>query len=502
MKHQRIFRVVSGLSFAPRWLLALLLTLGGLAGASEVPIGLGGVPPTASLNPSGLSCARPTDPLELALWRVTAEGGRPDRSCGNAFVGFLRTPRTATQPDAFGVTADQIRGARAEVLLASMEWHAGEGNPGWTFAQAVRDLYLKVRANPAAYPQGMTVRVALGGFPDFKRPDGATQPLELVRDLTQLGVPLNDPAAGWRLGVANYRYFPHSHVKLHVIDGQDVTVAGYNYTGWHLPDTEPGGKSLHDLGLRMRGPAAQDGVAVFDDLWRNAQQVRCPEGTPAPEVARRCTLGPPDPPSHPDAARVLTPTGEARAFLLYRRPGFDQADRTLLALFGAARRSLDLMQAQVSPSLKCWYAYLNPDDCPVGEWPAYFRALLEAMERGVKVRALMVDYGTDRAANRSGVALLRLEARRRGLEDRFEPRYVTFNLHTKAMTVDDRMVVAGSMNLHFSSWGPLGLNEAMLATTDPQAVTEQRASFEDVWANHSRAVPEEWWMRNVSRLPK
>nr|WP_232472112.1 phospholipase D-like domain-containing protein [Deinococcus sp. DB0503] len=113
----------------------------------------------------------------------------------------------------------------------------------------------------------------------------------------------------------------------------------------------------------------------------------------------------------------------------------------------------------------------------------------------------MVNYGLDQIANRSGVALMRLAARRLGIEDRFEARAVTFNMHTKAMTVDGRMVLAGSQNLHFSAWGPLGLNEAMLATTDPQAVAEQRASFEDVWAHHSRALPQEWWMRNVEGPP-
>lgn len=484
----------------PPFLLRSLLlfpALLGLAGASEFPLGLGGVAPAPSLNPAGLTCAAPTDPLELALWRVTTEGGRPDHSCANAFAGFLRTPRGAAQPDAFDVTAEQVREARAEVLLANMEWHAGEGSPGWTFAGAVRDLYAKVKATPDAYPQGMTVRVSLGGFPDLQRPDGATQPLEFVRDLTRLGVPLNDVAAGWHLAVANYRYFPHSHVKLHVIDGQDLTVAGYNYTDWHLPKMLLGGQDLHDLGLRMRGPVAQDGVTVFDDLWRHSQQVSCPEGTGADAVMGACTLVPAEAPTHPTPARTLMPAGEARAFLLYRRPSFDQADRAQLALFGAARQSLDLMQAQFSPSFFCWSAYLNPGDCPVSEWPPYFRAVLEAMERGVKVRALMVDYGIDRIPNRSGVALLRLEARRRGLEDRFEARYVTFGMHTKAMTVDGRMVLAGSHNLHFSAWGPLGLNEAMLATTDRAAVAEQRSSFEDVWAHHSREVPQEWWLRNV-----
>ncbi|WP_344870075.1 VanW family protein [Deinococcus aetherius] len=112
----------------------------------------------------------------------------------------------------------------------------------------------------------------------------------------------------------------------------------------------------------------------------------------------------------------------------------------------------------------------------------------------MKVRVLMVDYGIDRQPKRSGVALLRLEARRRGIEDRFEARYVTFGMHTKAFTVDDRLVLAGSMNFHFSSWGSLGLNEAMLATSDAGAVAQQRASFEDVWAHHSRAIEQEWWI--------
>ncbi|SMB92928.1 phospholipase D-like domain-containing protein [Deinococcus hopiensis] len=474
-----------------------MLALGGVAKAVDFPSHLGPVVPTTTLNPDGLTCSPPTDTLELALWRVTVEGAQPDRSCGNAFVGYQRTPRIAKQPDAFQETADQVRAARSEVLLTSMEWHAGEGQPGWIFAEGVRDLYAKVRAHPEVYPAGMTVRLSLGGFPDFSRPDGGTQALEAVRDLTGLGVPLNDAAVGWHLAVANYGYFPHSHIKLHVIDGVDLTVAGYNYTEWHLPDTLPGGRNLHDLGLRMRGPAAQVGVTVFDDLWRHSRQVSCPGSTPAHKVVRTCTLVPTEAPTHPGPARTLKAAGEARAFVLYRRPEYDEADRGMLALFGAAQGSIDLMQANFSPRLQCWYAFLQPGDCPPATWPPYLQALLAAMERGVKVRVLTVDYGIDRDANRSGIALMRLLARKRGVEDRFDARYVSFAMHTKATTLDTRMVVVGSMNLHFSSWGPLGLNEAVLATTDREAVAEQRASFEDVWARASRPVPPEWWMRNV-----
>lgn len=468
-----------------------------------LPVGLGPVPVAAPLLAP--VCAAPTRPLELALWRVATADGRPDLSCANSFVGYLRTPRgPGTPQDAFEVIAEQVRGARREVLLTSMEWQGGLGEggqakPGYTFAAAVAGLYARVRADPAAYPQGMRVRVVLGGYPDLARLDGATQALALARDLRALGVPLEDMALDWQVSVLNYGFFPHSHAKLHVIDGQDVTVEGYNFADGHLPDGENGGRGLHDLGLRMRGPAAQDAVAAFDDLWRHSHQLRCPADVTAAEVEARCTLGLPDPPSHPAQDRVAAPAGDARAFVLYRRPGSDVADRAQQALFLAARREIDLLEVDFSPDLACWFAYQNPDGCGRETFAPYFAALMDAMERGVHVRVLTVNYSYGAFANRSGVALLRSEARRRGLDALFEARYVDFKLHSKVVTVDREMVVAGSVNFHFSSWGPTGLNEAVLATSDPAAVAEQQTNFEALWAGHSAPVPEEWWLRFVRR---
>ncbi|KQR36001.1 phospholipase D-like domain-containing protein [Deinococcus sp. Leaf326] len=474
------------------------LLLPGVAGGAAFPVGLGPVPAAAPLLAP--ACAAPIRPLDLSLWRVATADGRPDLSCSNAFVGYLRTPRgPGTPQDAFEVIAEQVRAAHNEVLLTSMEWQGGQGRPGYTFASAVRDLYARVRAGPAAYPQGMRVRVVLGGYPDFVRLDGAAQALALARDLRVLGVPLEDAALDWHVSVLNYGFFPHSHAKLHVIDGQDVTVEGYNFADGHLPEGENGGRGLHDLGLRMRGPAAQDAVAAFDDLWRHSRQLRCPAGVAAAEVAARCALGLPDPPSHPAVARAAVPAGDARAFVLYRRPGSDVADRAQQALFLAARRSIDLLEVDFSPELACWSAYQNPEGCGRTTFPPYFAALLDAMERGVRVRVLTVNYSYGAYANRSGVALLRYEARRRGLDALFEARYVDFKLHSKVVTVDREMVVAGSVNFHFSSWGPLGLNEAVLATSDPAAVAEQQASFEDLWTKRGSPVPDEWWLRFVKR---
>ncbi|MBZ9713007.1 phospholipase D-like domain-containing protein [Deinococcus multiflagellatus] len=468
------------------------------AGAGAVAPALGPARPPVVVNWPQDACPPPTMPLERAVWNVVRARGGSDVSCGNAFVGYLRTPQDLDTPeDAFSQIARQVEGARREVLLTSMEWQGGEGRPGWTLAQAVGALYRRLQATPGAYPDGLTVRLLLGGVPQLGPPGPPEPLLTLARDLRAAGVPFADPARGWTVTLLNYASFPHSHVKLHVIDGEDVTAAGFNFTVWHLPATQPGGRNLHDLGLRLRGPVAQAGVAAFDDLWRRSEALQCPPQVAPEEVAAACTLGPAPAPSHPPAAAQAQPAGQARAWLLYRRPGGEQmADDVQLALLGAAQRSIDLMQADFSPGLACWYGYLHPEGCAFEDLPVYFGAVMSALERGVQVRLLAVNYGVGAPANRTGVALLRREMRRRGIPDeRFEARYVDFAMHTKALTVDRQMVVVGSMNYHFSAWGTLGLAEAALATSDPAAVAEQEASFETVWRSSSAPVPLERWLR-------
>lgn len=490
-----------------RGVLILLALLVGRVGAAELPLWLGPARPAvvAGWPAAGMAgaCPEPTGPLERAVWEAVRTPGGSDLSCGNAFVEFLRTPRDLNTPvDAFDRIAQQVVGARSEVLLTSMEWRGGPGMPGWTFARAVRDLHARVRAAPGEYPQGVAVRVLLGGYPDPVDPDGTGQARALVRDLRALGVPLQDAALGWQVSVLNFRFLPHSHVKLHVIDGTDLTVAGFNFSPWHLPaggpEALPQARSLHDLGLRLRGPVAQAGVAAFDDLWRHSWQLRCPPLVAPDAVNAACVRGEADPVSHPPAAQEAVRAGEARAFLLYRRPGGeDQADRAQLGLIGAAQESLDLMQADFGTSLTCWFAFLRPDPCRAQDQPPYFGAVLAALERGVRVRLLLVDYGVGAVPNRSAVALLRRELRRRGLENRFEARYTTFPMHTKALVVDGSVVLAGSINFHFSAWGPWGLAEAALATSDAGAVAAQSASFAEAWRTSSRPVPDEWWLGRI-----
>lgn len=528
----------------PRRFLPLLLAgLGFLAEASAqqagLPLGFGDArPPRPLLAPpcpantaeGGPAGSDATDLLRAVAGATARRGvmaGVPELGCFNRFVEFVHTPEGPRPPGSTGLPAggagaftrlaEQIREARSEVLVTNMQWDFGTELPGSAVAQAVADLYGRVRAQPAAYPQGMAVRLLLGGYPDTARPaDSATQILSLARDLRLRGVPLADPGVGWRLSLLHYPYFPHSHVKMHVIDGVDLTVGSYNLSWTQLP-REIGGNAQQDLGLRLRGPVAQAGVAAFDDLWRHSRELRCPPNLWAAEVFARCALGPAEAPSHPLAASLAWPQGAAHASMLYRRPGDDQSDRAHLALLGAARREILLEQVDFSPEPICWWTHLGGpgESCDPGGlgsgglstdnpsaggpgFPPYLQALVGAMARGVKVRLLvMPNFGLERPGNRSGVALLREAARRLGHPERFEARYYTATSHTKAVTVDRAVTVVGSVNFHFSAWGPWGLSEAALLTDDPGAVAARVSEFEQTWDSptQSAPIPLEWWQQ-------
>lgn len=462
--------------------------------------------PLAVPAAAGLSCAPPADPLELALWRVTILGGRPDLSCGNAFLGFLHTPnpdpafsdQAPTPHGGYDGLAAQIAGARREVLFAVMEWADDPGRgPGAVLAQGVATLYRRVRADPAAYPGGVTVRIALGNLPVISNLEWGAQVYATTRDLLAAGVPLADDRLGWRVEVANYSgTFPHSHAKLLVTDGSDLTVMGFNVGPLHLPGPSQGGHggNVRDLGLRFRGPVARDGLNVFDDLWRRSTTLDCAPGVRAGTVRTACQSGEAGIPNHPQGTDrlPLVRAGDARAFSLYRREGFQAADEALVALMDTARESIDLMHVNFSMNVRCNLALLNPRLCTFDDALPWMRALVRAAERGVKVRAILYEHGLLGLENRIGLAVLRRELAARGLEDRFEARWYPGGLHAKTMLVDGRMLTVGSQNLHYSSWTPRGLNEYTLATSAPPAAAGYAREFAFFWAQSPPAELPGW----------
>ncbi|WP_102127505.1 phospholipase D-like domain-containing protein [Deinococcus planocerae] len=443
-------------------------------------------------------CPVPTDALERAVWEVSTRGRRPDLSCLNRIRPLIQLPGGAAPGPArsgFDDVGALVEGARHEVLFTTMQWDGGRLNPGSTLAGALARLYARVKADPAAFPDGVRVRVTLGNYPVISTFEWGAEVWTALGDLLAAGVPLSDPAREWRVELGNYAgTFPHSHVKLVAIDGETLLTAGFNYAYGHYPPGHPSGRGtgLYDLGLVARGPVAQDGVNVFDDLWARSKVVVC-EGQPRPDDVRQaCRLGGLGTPRHPAAARRAVPAGEARAFSLYRREGFTGADEATLALLNAATTRIDLMHVNFSMDLGCIVAVLNPSLCTDRDRLPWMTALLGAMERGVNVRLLTDGSGSlGSIENRVALAYLRREMARRGLPpSRFTARWFPGPVHAKAALIDRRMLVVGSMNLHHSSWtqGLLGLNEAVLATSDPAGAREFQGLFERFWAEAEPAA--------------
>ncbi|MFC4637351.1 phospholipase D-like domain-containing protein [Deinococcus hohokamensis] len=462
-----------------------------------------GAQPLAVPARPGPGCPEPSDPLERAAWQVTTGGGRPDYSCGNTFVGFLHVPapdpafsdQPVTPAAGYDGLAAQIGSARREVLLAVMEWD-DTPEPGGVLARAVAGLYAQVQAQPWRYPDGVTVRIALGNFPLPGALEWGTQVYGAARALITAGVPFSDPARGWRVEVANYAgTFPHSHAKLLVTDGEALTVMGFNVGPLHL-SSRRGGGDLRDLAVQVRGPVAADGLNVFDDLWARSRQLTCPPRTRPDDVAA-CTLGELATPDHPQGTdrTPLREAGPERVFSLYRRAGFQAADAAVAGMIGATQDTIDLMHVSFSMRFRCNLALLNPALCRPEDALPWMRALVDAAARGVTIRALLYEHGVLGLENRIGVAELRQLLQARGVADQLEVRWFPGPLHAKTMLLDGRLLVVGSQNLHYSSWEPRGLNEYSLATTAPAAARGYAREFALFWGQARRAELPEWLTR-------
>ncbi|MFC4425438.1 phospholipase D-like domain-containing protein [Deinococcus navajonensis] len=482
------------------------------AGPFQIPQGELPPPSRAALDGLGTAgpCPVPQAPLDRVLFdHLQGEGAA--LSCGNAFEALVHFPDAGPlDPDqpsgrlgAFEALAQTIRAARQEVLLENMIWDddlPGRPAPGALLAGAVAALRQDLRAHPERHPQGITVRLLLG---NSVRVDSILTPeaslYSAARHLLAAGVPLaGDDTPGWRLELANYRYFaPHDHAKLLIVDGQSVTAGGYNVSWYHVPLRTPGGRDLSDLALRVRGPVARHAVAAFRDAWLLSRALTCPAGTVA-RTLDHCRLEAQGTPFPLVWAGPGAVAGDARVYGLYRRSGFSGADNAVSALFGAAQQRIDLLQSQVSGTLRCSLSLLARGGCPFpAEHLPVWQSILGAVrERGVRVR-LVVDY--DPALQLETLAFLagvQAALRPLGLQDHVEARWsgTDGGLHTKAALVDGQMLTVGSQNLHFSSFGDRGLNEYTLATSDRRALEAAQRTFEFEWAR-ARPLTLPFWLQ-------
>jgi len=448
-------------------------------------------------------------PLEqLGLQVINSGGFRPEGEtvpyCQNHFDRIVYTPNPdpafSDEPITLNGAFDQIsvasQAAKYEVLFVTMQW---EGNysppsPGFAYATEVAKLYELVKENPQNYPRGLTVRILLGNYPVVANFEWGSQILAVLSDLRDAGVEkMIDPEIGWRLEVANFAgTYPHSHSKFLVVDGKTVLGVGFNYGYLHLSSDHPSGQGydMLDLGLELTGPIAQDAISTYDDLWTGADQIHCddlfpPEGDDWQDTCHDMKAQS----DHvPEVLRFYLPTNaDSTSFSLYRSKAYGEADQFIKTVIANSTESIDMMEVNFSLQAICMINLLFPNACTFNDALPYMKAMVDSIENnGTHVRVMMENTNSNGIENRIGGMVLLKELQRRGLEDHVELRFYDGKIHAKSMLLDQQLLIIGSQNMHYSSWGPNALTEYSLTTTSEKAIAEYQALYEYKW---QQAIP-------------
>jgi phosphatidylserine/phosphatidylglycerophosphate/cardiolipin synthase-like enzyme len=304
-----------------------------------------------------------------------------------------------------------------------------------------------------------------------------------------------DPEIGWRLEVANFPgTYPHSHSKFIVVDGKTVAGAGFNYGYLHFPVDHPSGEGydMLDLGMQVTGPVAQEAISAFDDMWSGADQIHCEDFHPAggSDWTDTCQELSATADHVPEVLRTyLPPEGDTNAFSLYRTTEIKEGDVFIATALASAEESIDLMQVNFALDLHCMANIFFPDFCTFDDALVYTQAMADAVEKnGARLRVIMENSNSNGLENRvAGTVLMaELESREPGLSDLVELRFYNGKIHSKGASIDDKLLIIGSQNTHYSAWGEGGLTEYSLTTNDPQAIAEYQALFEAKW---QEAIP-------------
>ncbi len=446
--------------------------------------------------------------LELAgLTAVLEKKLRPDGIevpyCRNQYERIDYTPNpepdysdlAPTRDGAFDYLAAIVDEAQYEILFTTMQYEANYAppSPGSVLAKGVANLYQKVKSNPEDYPRGMTVKILLGNYPELSTFTYGDQIYGALTDFRDAGVEkMVDPEIGWRLEVANYPgTYPHAHTKFVVVDGKKVLGVGFNYGYLHLPIDHPSGLGFDmlDLGLQITGPAAQDAISAFDDMWSGANQIYCDyfpadgsdwEDTCQPVVGVSSHV--------PEVLRTyLPPEGSDHTFSIYRTKDFKEADTFIAASLSSAEETIDMIHVNFSLDMICMVNIIFPDVCTIENALPWMDALIEAVEKNqAQVRVIMETSNSNGLENRVAANVLLNYLDSLGLSDRVDLRFYDGKLHAKSTLIDESMLIIGSMNMHYSSWGENGLAEYALVTNNPAAIEEYQALFATKWAE---AIP-------------
>jgi phosphatidylserine/phosphatidylglycerophosphate/cardiolipin synthase-like enzyme len=388
-----------------------------------------------------------------------------------------------------------ITSAQGSVDLTSLS------PPDGRFEAALRNAltYLGRAGRP------VTARFLFGAFPVQGEVDAKAVLQRLTRD-----VPAN---ASLVVHVGNYRSsnLPPSwnHSKIVAVDGVVALVGGHNLWTAHYLGVEP----VHDLSVRVHGPAARDAHRFADVQWRwtcanrtvitrltgSVAAKRWRRGAIDDTCARDIVL-----PATTAPAGDVTVIGAGRLAWVDAQDDANQGDLALVAMLEAAEGSIRISQQDIGP------VQVPVLGLPLGDWPEeVLEALGAALERGVDVAIVVSDpdasvgaLGPSQAPYANGWTLEEVAAEirdRTGVSDaalceRLHVAPIRFSAddtfpgggapgnHAKLVLIDDVAFHVGSQNLY-----PAGLTEYGYIVDDGAAAAALLADYWDpMWTESSR----------------
>ena len=351
--------------------------------------------------------------------------------------------------EAYGPLLESLHGARRSVHIAQLAFDAD-------CAAYSRDLPTRAASRDAVIADTL-VELATGHGPEIRILLNATWILNTARPLRKYFAACGVPAS--RIEVRGMSRFPHfMHAKLVLIDQREAYLLGSPFVnsywddGSHIPFEprrplrELGGRPLHDVSMRLRGPVVGELEAMFDGLWHSC-------GTGRRSAARRVPP-PAAPKAHPIAAARTRLVCDAPPGVLPEVP--ERAMRMLaelLAGIARARRFIYIEHQyltsrpiaaalatalQLVPQLEIIIVLnQNPDLTAYRAWQntqLSVRGLLAHPRVGV-----FSLWSSDAHPDRPGVT-----------------RISQLFIHSKVLIVDDEWAAAGTSNLDGVSMGDYG----------------------------------------------
>jgi len=290
-----------------------------------------------------------------------------------------------------------------------------------------------------------------------------------------------------------------NHSKIIAADGRDAIVGGMNLWGDHYLDSEP----VHDVSLRLKGPAAAASQAYLDELWE--EPCTDPGSVRSRERRDACPL----PFAVVSQQLARAPEGNVPIITVGRLGKFNRnpSDTALVALMDAATSTIKISQQDIG-SIR-----IVGGSLPEAYMDAWTRAALRDVDVTIIVSPPGAYGGTGRDkadAYSNGWSLpslwrglvIRSEVNYERATDRVEKlcRHVHFATmrtsaapgwpsgspvanHAKVVIADDRAHYVGSQNLYNANLAEFGV-----IVDDREATRTFLREYYDKLAEHSVAT--------------